>query len=85
MLRSFQKTVVFGALELVNQGIPFAFFFKGVKEAGTASDVTVVVGAVAQGTFMMLVCNVVFFFVYLGVPVATVLLVNASGKPFRNR
>ena len=77
--------VVFGALELVNQGIPFAWFFKGVKEAGMTSDVTTAVSAVAQGTVMMFVCNVVFFFAYLGVPVATVLLVNASGKPFRNR
>jgi hypothetical protein len=77
--------VVFGAMELVNQGIPYAFFFKGVKEAGVTSDVTTAMSAVAQGSVMMLVCNLVFFFAYLGVPMATVLLVNASGKPFRNR
>lgn len=39
--------------------------------------------AVMQGQFMFLVLNVVFFFVYLGIPVAAHLLVSGAGRTFR--
>lgn len=35
------------------------------------------------GQFMFLVLNVVFFFVYLGIPVAAHLLVSGAARPFR--
>lgn len=39
--------------------------------------------AMMQGQFMFLVLNVVFFFVYLGIPVAAHLLVTGAGRTFR--
>jgi hypothetical protein len=38
---------------------------------------------IMQGQFMFLVLNVVFFFVYLGIPVAAHLLVTGAGRAFR--
>jgi hypothetical protein len=38
---------------------------------------------VIQGQIMFLALNVVFFFVYLGIPIAAHLLVSGAGRPFR--
>jgi hypothetical protein len=70
--------------ELVDQRIPFALFFEGVKEGRLTSDVNHGIERGGAGHSQDVRLNVVSFFAYLGVPVATVSLVNASGKPFRN-
>jgi len=41
------------------------------------------VEAIMQGQFMFVVLNLVFFFVYLGIPVAAHLLVSGAGRAFR--
>jgi hypothetical protein len=41
------------------------------------------VNTIIQGQIMFFVLNVVFFFVYLGIPVAAHLLVSGAGRPFR--
>jgi len=41
------------------------------------------INAVVQGQIMFLALNVVFFFVYLGIPVASYLLVSGAGRALR--
>ena len=76
---------LFAVAERVMQGVPFTWIFGNVRTALTSRDPFVVAAAVGHGTFMMIVCNIVFFFVYLGIPIAASRLVNATGTPFRNR
>ncbi|HWX23495.1 MAG TPA: hypothetical protein VN083_00570, partial [Vicinamibacteria bacterium] len=41
------------------------------------------INVIIQGQLMFLALNVVFFFVYLGIPIAAHLLVSGAGRPFR--
>ena len=76
---------LFAVAERVAQAVPFGYMFAVVRTAGTTSDPWIAAAAVGRGGIMMLVCNVLFFFVYLGIPLAAARLVNAAGVPFRNR
>ena len=46
-------------------------------------DVASGVTAILEGQIMFLALNIVFLFVYLGIPLASYLLVSGAGRPFR--
>ncbi len=76
---------LFGVAERVAQAVPWAGAFAGVQAASGSRDALELANALSQATAMMFIANVMFFFVYLGVPIAAVKLVNAAGAPFRSR
>lgn len=60
-------------------------WFRSTHGAYTSGDPFLVAQALGSGACMTFIANCIFFFVYLSVPVATTLLVNAAGRPFRDR
>ena len=72
---------LFGIMERIADSLPWALFF-GVIDTKTLNPI-ILADAVTQGVAMMFIGNLVFFFVYLAVPVAAWKLVNAVGQPFR--
>jgi hypothetical protein len=72
---------LFGIMERIADSLPWALFF-GVIDTKTLNPI-LLADAVTQGVAMMFIGNLVFFFVYLAVPVAAWKLVNAVGQPFR--
>jgi hypothetical protein len=68
------------ALDGVTEG-----WFGSMQGAWRSGDMMVVAQSVGVGATMTFIANCLFFFVYLGVPIATTMLVNSAGKSFRDR
>jgi hypothetical protein len=75
---------LFIAMERIIAAIPSILFGSIYTESVSASPYTLAV-TVTQGTLVIALMNVLFFFLYLGVPVAATGFVLGSGRPFRNR
>jgi hypothetical protein len=71
---------LFSLAERLAVAIPYSTWIGTDLYAG---DAVSGINVIFQGQLMFLAINVVFFFVYLGLPVAAHLLVSGAGRPFR--
>jgi hypothetical protein len=71
---------LFALAERLAVAIPYSTWIGTDTYAG---DLVSGINVIVQGQLMFLALNVVFFFVYLGLPVAAHLLVSGAGRPFR--
>jgi hypothetical protein len=71
---------LFALAERLAVAIPYSTWIGTDLYSG---DIVSGINVIVQGQIMFLAINVVFFFVYLGIPVAAHLLVSGAGRPFR--
>ena len=71
---------LFALAERLSVAIPYSTWIGTDLYTG---DLVSGINVIVQGQIMFLAINVVFFFVYLGIPIAAHLLVSGAGRPFR--
>jgi hypothetical protein len=71
---------LFAIAERLAVAVPYATWIGTDQYNGSLASG---IEAIMQGQFMFLVLNVVFFFVYLGIPVAAHMLVSGATRAFR--
>jgi len=74
--------MMFGLCERVVGAVKWGLMFS-LLDATAVGNPLDKATAVESATVSLLIINIVFFFVYLSVPVASYMIVNAAGRPFR--